>query len=85
MLDALRKAYTGTLFGAGDVFAATDGLLLVYSHTRACCKTQPQSWLSAGVLHHTACRSEQQSSYSTYTTYRTRVLKQSSHGYLYHV
>ena len=26
-LKALWKAYTGTLFGAGDVFAATDGLL----------------------------------------------------------
>ena len=34
MLEALRKACTGTLFGARDVFAATDGLLLVYSHTR---------------------------------------------------
>ena len=34
MLEALRKAFTGTLFGAGDVFAATDGLLLVYTHTR---------------------------------------------------
>ena len=33
MLEALRKAYMGTLFGAGDVFAATDGLLT--------CKTRP--------------------------------------------
>ena len=33
MLEALRKACTGTLFGARDVFAATDGLFLVYSHT----------------------------------------------------
>ena len=27
MLEALRKACTGTLFGARDVFAAADGLL----------------------------------------------------------
>ena len=36
MLEVLRKACTGTLFGVGDVFGATDGLLLVYSHTRGC-------------------------------------------------
>ena len=34
MLEALRKACTGTLFDAGDVFGATDVLLLVYTHTR---------------------------------------------------
>ena len=31
-LEALRKACTGTLFGAGDVFAATDALQLATRH-----------------------------------------------------
>ena len=32
MPEALRKPWTGTLFGAGDVFGATDALQLAVSH-----------------------------------------------------
>ena len=55
MLEALRKACTATLFGAGSLFAAADALLLVYSHTREMNKAQDAILANTGVVQQITC------------------------------